>query len=49
VAEGSALSDAVCAAAADAALADAEPLKDNGYKVTLARELVRRALVEVRG
>jgi len=42
--EGHALDDATCQAAADAALEGAEPLKDNGYKVPLARELVRRAL-----
>ena len=42
--EGRALDDAACQAAADAALERAEPLKDNGYKVPLARELVRRAL-----
>ena len=42
--EGGALDDAACQAAADAALERAEPLKDNGYKVPLARELVRRTL-----
>ena len=42
--EGRALDDAACQAAADAALEPAEPLKDNGYKVPLARELVRRTL-----
>ena len=42
--EGRALDDAACEAAADAALERAEPLKDNGYKVPLARELVRRTL-----
>jgi len=42
--EGSALDDASCADAADRMLAGATPLRDNGYKVTLARELVRRAL-----
>ena len=42
--EGSALDDNACRAAADALLEAAEPLRDNGYKVTLARELVRRAL-----
>jgi xanthine dehydrogenase YagS FAD-binding subunit len=44
VLEGRALDDAACQAAADAALERAEPLKDNGYKVPLARELVRRTL-----
>ena len=42
--DGRALDDAACQAAADAALERAEPLKDNGYKVPLARELVRRTL-----
>jgi len=42
--EGRALDDAACVAAGDAALDRAEPLKDNGYKVPLARELVARAL-----
>src|SRR5436305_10073805 len=42
--EGSALDDAACTDAADRMLAGATPLRDNGYKVTLARELVRRAL-----
>ena len=44
VLEGRALDDNACEAAADAALEKAEPLKDNGYKVPLARELVRRTL-----
>jgi xanthine dehydrogenase YagS FAD-binding subunit len=34
-------------AAADAALADAEPLRDNGYKVTLARNLIVAVLTEL--
>jgi xanthine dehydrogenase YagS FAD-binding subunit len=42
--EGSTLDDNACFAAADTILAGAEPLRDNGYKVTLARELIRRAL-----
>jgi xanthine dehydrogenase YagS FAD-binding subunit len=42
--EGSALDDNACLAAADLILASAQPLRDNGYKVTLARELIRRAL-----
>jgi xanthine dehydrogenase YagS FAD-binding subunit len=42
--EGSALDDNSCLAAADLILANAQPLRDNGYKVTLARELIRRAL-----
>jgi CO/xanthine dehydrogenase FAD-binding subunit len=42
--EATALDDNSCLAAADVLLKDATPLRDNGYKVTLARELVRRAL-----
>jgi xanthine dehydrogenase YagS FAD-binding subunit len=42
--EGTGLDDNACLAAADAILAGAQPLRDNGYKVTLARELIRRAL-----
>ena len=42
--EGSPLDDNACLAAADTVLGGAEPLRDNGYKVTLARELIRRAL-----
>ncbi len=42
--EGSSLDDNACLAAADTILAGAQPLRDNGYKVTLARELIRRAL-----
>jgi xanthine dehydrogenase YagS FAD-binding subunit len=42
--DGTALDDNACLAAADVLLKDATPLRDNGYKVTLARELVRRAL-----
>ena len=45
--EGRALDDAACQAAGDAALDRAEPLKDNGYKVPLARELVRRTLQQL--
>jgi xanthine dehydrogenase YagS FAD-binding subunit len=47
--EGSALDDSACADAADRVLAGATPLRDNGYKVTLARELVRRALRSLAG
>ena len=42
--DGTGLDDNACLAAADAILAGAQPLRDNGYKVTLARELIRRAL-----
>lgn len=41
---GSAASPEVFAQAAEAALAEARPLAHNGYKVPLARALVRRAL-----
>ena len=41
---GSALDEAACADAAERVLDGATPLRDNGYKVTLARELVRQAL-----
>jgi xanthine dehydrogenase YagS FAD-binding subunit len=40
----SALDESACAAAAEAAVAAARPLSRNGYKVPLARELVRRTL-----
>ncbi len=42
--EGTSLDDNACFAAADTLLREATPLRENGYKVTLARELVRRAL-----
>jgi xanthine dehydrogenase YagS FAD-binding subunit len=42
--EGSALDEAACSDAAERLLGGATPLRDNGYKVALARELVRRAL-----
>lgn len=42
--QGRGLDDAACTAAADAALEGAVPLRDNGHKIPLARELVRRAL-----
>ncbi|HZP96871.1 MAG TPA: xanthine dehydrogenase family protein subunit M [Candidatus Limnocylindria bacterium] len=45
--DGTALDDNACLAAADTLLRDATPLRDNGYKITLARELVRRALREL--
>lgn len=41
---GQALDSEVLAAAADAALSGAEPLAKNGYKLPIARALVRRAL-----
>jgi xanthine dehydrogenase YagS FAD-binding subunit len=42
--EGTTLDENSCLGAADLLLKDATPLRDNGYKVTLARELVRRSL-----
>jgi xanthine dehydrogenase YagS FAD-binding subunit len=45
--DGRPYSDEVAARAADVLLAGAEPLKDNGYKIPLARELVRRALARL--
>lgn len=45
--DGQAPTAAVAARAADLLLADAAPLKDNGYKVPLARALVARALARL--
>jgi xanthine dehydrogenase YagS FAD-binding subunit len=44
---GRRLDDAVAIAAADAALKDASPLSHNGYKIPLAKALVRQALLEM--
>lgn len=44
---GQTVSDELIDWAADAAVADAQPLQQNGYKVPLARQLVRRALHDV--
>jgi len=41
------LDDRRARAIADLVLRDAEPLKDNAYKVPLARELVRRTLLRL--
>lgn len=46
---GKPLTSALAGEAADLAIAGAAPLAENGYKVTLARELVRRALLEAGG
>jgi xanthine dehydrogenase YagS FAD-binding subunit len=46
---GAEIDDDLFARAADAALADSEPLSHNGYKVPLARTLVRRALAAATG
>ncbi len=47
--EGQALTPALAAEAAERALADATPLEHNRYKVRLARELARRALLAAGG
>jgi xanthine dehydrogenase YagS FAD-binding subunit len=41
---GAEVSSGLFARAAEAALSDAEPLRHNAYKVTLAQALIRRAL-----
>ncbi|MDP8983137.1 MAG: FAD binding domain-containing protein [Acidobacteriota bacterium] len=46
---GKALSDANIQSASDAAVAGAQPLSQNGYKVQLARVAVRRALLAAAG
>ncbi|MEE2778506.1 MAG: xanthine dehydrogenase family protein subunit M [Acidobacteriota bacterium] len=43
---GSAVTEAVAQAAGDVAVVDAKPLHQNGFKVPLMRNLVRRALTE---
>ncbi|HEX9436500.1 MAG TPA: xanthine dehydrogenase family protein subunit M [Candidatus Limnocylindria bacterium] len=42
--DGQPYSEAAASRAADVLLADAHPLRDNGYKIPLAKELIRRAL-----
>ncbi len=49
VLRGEQVSNALIDQAADIAVADAQPLQQNGYKVPLARQLVRRALHSVTG
>ena len=44
VLRGQRVSDSLIERAADSAVANAQPLQNNGYKVPLARQLVRRAL-----
>ena len=46
---GKALTEEVAAEAAEAAIADAKPLSQNGYKVQLAKVAVKRALLAARG
>ena len=45
--DGQPFSDGLAQRAADILLADAHPLRQNGYKVPLAKELVRRALARL--
>ena len=47
--DGRVFDDELARRAADALLADAHPLRMNGYKVPLAKELVRRALRKLAG
>ena len=46
---GKTLDEALAAAAGKAAVADAQPLSQNGYKVTLAQVAVKRALLAAIG
>lgn len=46
--EGAVLTDAAIGRAADAAVADAQPMSDNRYKVRLTRNLVRQTLESLR-
>ncbi len=46
--EGKVLSDDVIHNAAQAALAEAKPMSNNGYKIAMAQALVRRALANLR-
>lgn len=46
---GQPLTPEIAEAAADAALTSATPLKDNGYKVRLARTAVKRAILKAAG
>jgi xanthine dehydrogenase YagS FAD-binding subunit len=43
--QGQRLTEDIIARAAEGALADARPLRDNGYKIPLAKGLIRKALV----
>jgi xanthine dehydrogenase YagS FAD-binding subunit len=44
---GQAITEQTAGAAAEAALAGAQPLRDNGYKVSLGKALVKRALISL--
>jgi xanthine dehydrogenase YagS FAD-binding subunit len=47
VLRGEAATEAAFFEAADRELAEADPLRDNGYKVPLARNLIVRTLTEL--
>ncbi len=47
--EGRVLDEPTVAAAADMILAGAHPLEHNAYKVPLARTLIRRTLLQLKG
>jgi xanthine dehydrogenase YagS FAD-binding subunit len=49
VVEGQRLTPELAAQAGEQAVRDAAPLAHNGYKIQLARELVRRALLQAAG
>ena len=49
VLSGKRVDESVAAAAADAALADARPMRDNGYKVQVAKTAVKRAILQAAG
>lgn len=44
---GAPITEETAARAADAELSQAQPLRDNGYKVTIARNLITRTLLEL--
>ncbi len=46
---GKAIDEATAAAAADAAVKDAQPMTENGYKVQIARTAVKRAILKASG
>jgi CO/xanthine dehydrogenase FAD-binding subunit len=46
--EGRALDDALAGQVADAILAKAQPLSQNGYKIQIARTLIRRTLAQLK-
>ncbi len=47
--KGAPLDVARAKAAAEAALKDAQPMSDNAYKVTIAKVMVRRAILRAGG